>query len=81
MTVELTKEQAQLVQGLVRSGRYQDDSEAVRKGLELLQAYESRLSELRAEIQKGVESGEPSPLDMAAIKAKARELHDQRTTR
>lgn len=31
-----------------------------------------RLEELRAEIQKGLESGEPSPLDIGEIKARGR---------
>jgi antitoxin ParD1/3/4 len=75
MTVSLSKEQERLVQNLVSSGRYQTDSEVVLNAFRLLQEYESKLSELRAEIQKGRNSGEATPLDMAVIKAKARELH------
>ena len=77
MTISLTREQENFVRNLVNSGRYQDDAEAIRKSLELLQAYESRLSELRSEIQRGIDSGEPTPLDMADIKAKAREHYQQ----
>jgi antitoxin ParD1/3/4 len=78
MTVSLSKEQERLVQNLVSSGRYQTDSEVVSNAFRLLQEYESKLSELRAEIQKGRNSGEATPLDMAAIKAKARELRNER---
>jgi antitoxin ParD1/3/4 len=78
MTVSLSKEQERLVQNLVSSGRYQTDSEVVSNAFKLLQEYESKLSELRAEIQKGRNSGEATPLDMAAIKARARELQSQR---
>jgi antitoxin ParD1/3/4 len=77
MTVSLSKEQERLVQNLVSSGRYQTDSEVVSNAFRLLQEHESKLSELRAEIQKGRNSGEVTPLNMAAIKAKARELHSQ----
>ena len=75
MTVSLNQKQQQLIRELIEGGRYKSDAEVIEQGLRLLQEYESRLSELRAEIQKGVDSGEPSPLDMAAIKAKARALH------
>jgi len=73
MTISLTHRQEKLVRDLVQSGRYQDDTEAVQKGLELLQKYESKLSELRAEIQKGVDSGEPTLLDRVALKVKVQE--------
>jgi antitoxin ParD1/3/4 len=78
MTVSLSKEQERLVQNLVSSGRYQTDSEVLSNAFKLLQEYESKLSELRAEIQKGRNSGDATLLDMAAIKAKARELHSNR---
>jgi antitoxin ParD1/3/4 len=74
MTVSLMKEQKRLIQNLVSSGRYQTDSEVVSNAFKLLLEYETRLSELCAEIQKGRDSGEATPLDMASIKAKAREL-------
>lgn len=74
----LDKNQEQLVRDLVKSGRYSDDAEVVKKGLELLLEYESRLAELRAEIQQGLNSGEATPLDMDTIKAKARQLQTKR---
>jgi antitoxin ParD1/3/4 len=78
MNVSLSKEQERLVQNLISSGRYKTDAEVISNAFRLLQEYESKLSELRAEIQKGRSSGEATPLDMAAIKAKARKLHSQR---
>ena len=36
---------------------------------------------LRAEIQRGIESGPATPLDMASIKALAREQFDQQRRR
>jgi antitoxin ParD1/3/4 len=35
--------------------------------------HELRLKELRKEIQCGIDSGEPTPLDIEAIKARGRE--------
>lgn len=74
MAVILDKKQEQLVRGLVNSGRYPSDEAVLQRSLELLLEYESRLAELRAEIQKGIDSGEATPLDMEEIKAKARSL-------
>lgn len=36
---------------------------------------------LRAEIQRGIESGPATPLDMASIKTRAREQFDQQRRR
>ncbi len=78
MTVELTREQEQLIKGLIESGRYEDDSAVLSQSLKLIQEYESRLSYLRAEIQKGEDSGDYKPLDVDSILMKAREQHEQR---
>jgi antitoxin ParD1/3/4 len=49
----------------------------IREGLRLLkereQFQQTRLLELRQEIQLGLDSGEGTPLDLPAIKAKARQ--------
>ncbi|HEY7494963.1 MAG TPA: type II toxin-antitoxin system ParD family antitoxin [Candidatus Tectomicrobia bacterium] len=51
-------------------------SEVMREALRLLDEHDRirirRLEELRAEIQKGVDSGASTPLDMGAIKARGR---------
>jgi antitoxin ParD1/3/4 len=36
-----------------------------------------RVEELRAEIKKGLDSGEPTPLDVGAIKARGRKRLDE----
>jgi antitoxin ParD1/3/4 len=76
MNVSLTPQLEDLVKKKVASGLYGSASEVMREALRLLderdRLHAMRLEELRGEIQKGLESGEPTPLDMAAIKARGR---------
>ena len=66
-----------LIKTLVSSGRYASASEVMRDSLRLLeereQVRESKRAALRSDIREGLESGPTKPLDMDAIKAKARE--------
>lgn len=82
MNVSLTSELEQYIQEKVSSGLYYSASEVVREGLRLLkerdQFQQIRLQELRQDIQTGLDSGEATPLDMQAIKAKARQRRRQR---
>lgn len=77
MNVSLTPELEQYVQEKVSSGLYYSASEVIREGLRLLkereQFQQTRLQQLRQEIQVGLDSGEATPLDMSAIKAEARQ--------
>lgn len=63
MNVSLTPELESFIRERVDSGRYQSSSEVVREALRLLEERERvrdlRLDELRREIQKGIDSGEP----------------------
>jgi antitoxin ParD1/3/4 len=72
MNVSLTPELEQYIRTKVDSGRYLTASEVVREALRLLEQKEKRLEDLRVEIQKGLDSGHSDPLNMEAIKAKAR---------
>ena len=76
MNISLTPELEKFVKDKVESGRYHSASEVVREGLRLLEAQELvrevKLTALREEIQKGLDSGAPTPLDIAAIKARGR---------
>ena len=72
MNVSLTPELEQYIRTKVDSGRYLSASEVVREALRLLEQKEKRLEELHVEIQKGLDSGRSEPLNMEAIKAKAR---------
>jgi len=79
MNVSLTQELEQMVKDKVRTGLYHSASEVIREALRLLKEHdqlrELRLAELRKEIAIGIDQadrGEVAPLDMDAIKAKAR---------
>lgn len=76
MNVSLTPQLEEMVKRKVESGRYGSASEVMREALRLLEEHDRlrtmRTQELRAEIQKGLDSGEAAPLDMGAIKARGR---------
>jgi len=77
MNVSLTPKLEQYVQEKVSSGLYYSASEVIREGLRLLkereQFQQTRLQELRQEIQVGLDRGEATPLDMPAIKVASRQ--------
>ncbi len=64
------------VRDLLATGRYASASEVVRDGLRLLEdrekQREAKLAALRDAIRDGLESGPVAPLDMDAVKARAR---------
>ncbi len=76
MNVSLTPSLEALVKGKVDSGRYSSASDVMSEALRLLEERDElcglRLEELKRNIQKGIESGDPTPIDFQAIKAKGR---------
>lgn len=76
MNISLNPHFEELVKGKVESGLYNSVSEVMREALRLLeerdQLRELRLEELRREIQKGIDSGTATPLDIEEIKARGR---------
>jgi antitoxin ParD1/3/4 len=77
MNISLTPQLETLVKSKVESGLYGSASEVMRDALRLLEVRDRgqflRVEELRAEIKKGLDSGEPTLLDVSAIKARGRE--------
>lgn len=71
MNISLTSELEQMVQEKVASGMYSSASEVIREGLRLLKERDMlqamKLQELRTAIRKGIDSGEPIPLDMETV--------------
>jgi antitoxin ParD1/3/4 len=69
------------IEGLIESGRYSTASEVMRDGLRLIEEREERrkakLEALRAEIQKGLDSGPAEEVDIdemiEAVKARGRQ--------
>lgn len=57
----------------------------MREALRLLEERDRRhalrIEELRAEINKGLDSGEPNPLDVGAIKSRGRKRLDARASK
>jgi len=76
MNISLNPHFEELVKGKVQSGLYNSVSEVMREALRLLeerdQLRDLRLEELRSEIQKGISSGEATPLNIEEIKANGR---------
>ena len=68
MNISLNPHFEELVKGKVQSGLYNSVSEVMREALRLLeerdQLRDLRLEELRSEIQKGINSGEATPLNI-----------------
>lgn len=77
MNVSLTPELDGFVRAQVEGGQYGSSSEVVRDALRLfrdrLAEREAKLAWLRAEVQRGIDSGPATPLDFAAVKRLGRE--------
>ena len=76
MNISLTPHLENLVKSKVDSGLYGSASEVMREALRLLderdRLHTMRLEELRTEIKRGLDSGDPTPLDVDAIKSRGR---------
>jgi antitoxin ParD1/3/4 len=66
-----------MVRQKVAGGLYNSASEVVREALQLMEAQdrlrEIQLEELKREIQKGIDSGQATPLDIEEIKTRGRQ--------
>lgn len=82
MNISLTPQLEKLVKSKVESGLYGSASEVMREALRLLEERDRRhalrIEEIRAEIKKGLDSGESTPLDVEAIKARGNKQLDAR---
>jgi len=56
----------------IEQGRFKSKSEAVRAGMRLLEEYENKVEALNRALIEGEESGGAGPLDMKAIRKKAK---------
>lgn len=87
MNVSLSPQLESYVKQKVAAGMYNSVSDVMREALRLLEECdamrETKLEELRRDIQQGIDSldqGQGSPLDMEAIKKKARALKTEQMT-
>jgi antitoxin ParD1/3/4 len=76
MNVNLTPQLEELVRSKVESGLYGSASEVVREALRLMDEQDriraAKLEQLRAEVRRGLESGQSQAWDAAQIKRQAR---------
>ena len=79
-TITLSNEQTKLVQKKVQSGDYTSESDVVGAGLRLLDEQDRQVKKLRAEIQKGIESGDPIPAEevFRGLRERARMLRNNK---
>jgi len=82
LNVSLPKELEARVREHVASGLYGSASEVIREALRLFETYQSvqksKLALLKADIDQGIadiQAGNVSVMDVAALKAKGRQLH------
>jgi antitoxin ParD1/3/4 len=85
MNISLTPQLEKLVKNKVDSGLYCSASEVMRDALRLLEERDRKqmmqVETLRSEINKGLNSGKSSPLDVEAIKARGRKRLDAHQTK
>lgn len=76
--VSLTLDLEKFIAAKLKGGGYKSASEVVREGLRLLKERDilnnAKLEFLKKEIQEGLSSGKPTPLDMEKIKRQGRRL-------
>lgn len=76
MQITLNSHYEILLQNKLATGLYESVNEILQEALRLLeerdQLYELQLTNLRNEIQQGINSGEATPLDIEAIKTRGR---------
>ena len=79
-SVSLDQRSQEVVDGLVRDGRYASAEEVVREGLRLVEANEAKLADLRETIAQAIaEGGEFTDEEVgAAIEARLAEIRKRR---
>ncbi len=55
MTVELTREQEQLIERQLKSGRFSDKAEVIAKALALLERHGAAVADVQADIREGLD--------------------------
>lgn len=75
MNVSLTEKQRKYIDDKVKSGDYMNASEVVREALRVHELNQQKLDNLRAEIQKGIDSG-VSPYTMKDILEQKRKKYN-----
>lgn len=78
MNVSLTEKQRKYIDDKVKSGDYKNASEVVREALRGHELYQIKLENLRAEIQKGWDSGTSKRTVQDILEAKKKEHGIQR---
>ncbi len=75
MNISLPDQMKEWVEAQVATGRYANVSDYMRDILRRDQERAEALAELRAEIQKGIDSGPPVPFDFDQFRAEMMDKH------
>lgn len=67
MNISLPEPMREWVQNQIEGGKYASSSDYVRDLIRKDQEHRDKLAALQAAMTEGIESGEPTPLDMNAI--------------
>lgn len=85
MNVNLTPQLEELVRSKVESGLYGSASEVVREALRLMDEQDrvraAKLEQLRAEVRRGLDSGQSQAWDAAQTKRQARARRNTKTAK
>ena len=85
MNVNLTPQLEELVRSKVESGLYGSASEVVREALRLMDEQDrvraAKLEQLRAEVRRGLDSGQSQTWDASQIKRQARARRTTKTAK
>ncbi|WP_019951937.1 type II toxin-antitoxin system ParD family antitoxin [Kushneria aurantia] len=74
-TITLTEQQDAWITAQIETGRYTNDSEAIRDLIRHEQEHDARREALRLALYEGEQSGEPESFDFAAFKQRQIEQH------
>jgi antitoxin ParD1/3/4 len=78
-TITVTDQQDEWIKAQIEAGGFTNDSEYIRELIRRDQARNAEIGEIRAELIRGEESGEPQPFDAARFKGNMTAKHAKKS--